>query len=97
VILAQAVGTAIKVDLRVLLDRAFVAAKNSGVGYNVAAIPPSFNAPTRGPFDPDYMRALYQAGYDQGKGAGAFSAVPPPYPGPATPDPGDNGKSGATK
>jgi hypothetical protein len=43
------------------------------------------------------MRALYQVGYDQGKGAGAFSAAPPPYPGAATPDAGENGKAGVTK
>ena len=37
-ILAQAVGTAVKVDLRLMLDRTFIAAKNSGVGFNVASI-----------------------------------------------------------
>jgi hypothetical protein len=96
-ILAQTVGAAIKADLRVLLDRAFVAAKNSGVGFNVAFIPLSFDAPSRGAFDPAYMRALYEAGYEQGKGTGAFGAAPPPYPGVATPDAGEIGKPGATK
>ena len=71
---------AVKVDLRLMLDRAFVAAKNSGVGFNVAAIPASFNAPSRGAFDPDYMKALFDVGYDQGKSAKAFAAAPPPYP-----------------
>ncbi len=80
-ILAQAVGMAVKVDLRLMLDRAFVAAKNSGVGFNVAAIPASFNAPSRGAFDPDYMKALFDVGYAQGKSAKAFAAAPPPYPG----------------
>ena len=57
-ILAQVVGIAVKVDTRLMLDRAYVVAKRSGVGFNVASIPPSFNAPSRGAFDPDYMRAL---------------------------------------
>jgi len=94
-ILAQAVGIAIKADLRVLLDRAYVAAKNSGIGFNVAAIPPSFNAPSRGAFDPNYMKALFNVGYDQGKGENPFAAEPPAFPGsPANgmsdPQPGAN-------
>jgi Patatin-like phospholipase len=79
-ILAQTVSMAIKADLRVLLDRAYVAAKNSGIGFNVATIPPSFNAPSRGAFDPDYMKALFNVGYDQGKSENPFAAEPPVFP-----------------
>ena len=80
-ILAQAVGTAVKTDLRLMLDRTFLAAKNSGVGFNVASIAPTFSAPSRGPFDPNYMKALFDAGYNQGNSATPFAAAPPPYPG----------------
>jgi hypothetical protein len=80
-ILAQAVSMAIKADLRVLLDRAYVAAKNSGIGFNVATIPPSFNAPSRGAFDPHYMKALFNVGYDQGKSESPFAVEPPAFPG----------------
>src|SRR5215470_11940717 len=94
-ILAQAVSMAIKADLRVLLDRAHIAAKNSGIGFNVATIPPSFNAPSRGAFDPDNMKALFNVGYDQGKSVYPFAAEPPAFPGsPANgmsdPQPGAN-------
>jgi len=93
-ILAQTVSMAIKADLRVLLDRAYVAAKNSGIGFNVATIPPSFNAPSRGAFDPDYMKALFNVGYDQGKSENPFAAEPPAFPGSANgssdPQPGAN-------
>jgi predicted patatin/cPLA2 family phospholipase len=94
-ILAQTVSMAIKADLRVLLDRAYVAAKNSGIGFNVATIPSSFNAPSRGAFDPDYMKALFNVGYDQGKSESPFAAEPPAFPGsPANgmsdPQPGAN-------
>ena len=92
VILAQTVGMAVKVDLRMMLDRAFIAAKNAGVGFNVAAIPADFHAPSRGPFDPNYMKALFDVGYAQGKGPAAFAAAPPPYPGPPTTDPNDTAK-----
>jgi predicted patatin/cPLA2 family phospholipase len=94
-ILAQTVSMAIKADLRVLLDRASVAAKNSGIGFNVATIPPGFNAPSRGAFDPDYMKALFNVGYDQGKSATPFAAEPPAFPavpanGMSDPQPGAN-------
>ena len=82
-ILTKSVGMAVDVDLRMLLDRVFVAAKNSGIGFNVATIPASFNAPSRGPFDPDYMNALFDVGLAQGKSAEPFAAAPPPYPGQA--------------
>jgi predicted patatin/cPLA2 family phospholipase len=94
-ILAQTVSMAIKADLRVLLDRAYVAAKNSGIGFNVATIPVSFNAPSRGAFDPDYMKALFNLGYDQGKSATPFTGEPPAFPaapasGMSDPQPGAN-------
>jgi predicted acylesterase/phospholipase RssA len=94
-ILSQSVSMAIKADLRDLLDRAYVAAKHSGIGFNVATIPAGFNAPSRGAFDPIYMKALFDVGYNQGKSASPFAAEPPPFPGspasiPNDPKPGDN-------
>ena len=88
-VLAQSVGYAVKVDLRLMLDRAYVAAQNSDVGFNVATIPESFSAPSRGAFDPKYMKALYDVGYDQGKGANAFAPTPPPFPGAPAVSPAD--------
>ncbi len=79
-ILTRTVGMAVKVDTRLMLDRAYLFAKRSGIGFNVASIPPSFNAPSHGAFDPGYMKALFQAGYDLGKSVSPFSAVPPAYP-----------------
>ncbi len=87
-ILGQTVSMAVMVDLRLMLDRAFVAAKNSGIGFNVAAIPANFFAPSRGPFDPQYMAALFNAGYDLGKNATPFAAAPPPYTDQPASDPG---------
>ena len=80
-ILTQTVGAAIKVDTRLMIDRAFVVAKRSDVPFNVATIPPTFSHPSKGAFDPDYMAALFQTGFEQGKSAAPFSHEPPPYPG----------------
>lgn len=96
-ILAQSVDVAVKNDTRLMLDRAYVVAKRSGAGFNVASIPPSFNVPSRGTFDPDYMRALFQTGYDLGNSATPFSTVPPPYPGQSVPPSQDPEKTGATR
>jgi len=79
-ILTQSVGMAVKVDTRLMLDRAYLLAKRSGIPFNVASIPPDFSAPSRGTFDPDYMRALFQVGFEQGKSATPFATAPPPYP-----------------
>ena len=38
-ILTQTVGAAVKVDTRLMIDRAYLAAKRSGIGFNVATIP----------------------------------------------------------
>ncbi len=95
-ILTQAVGAAVKVDTRLMLDRAYVVAKRSGVGFDVATIPASFDVPSRGSFDPDYMKALFGVGVDQGKSANPFANEPPPYPGPPQ-TPSTDPQPGATK
>jgi hypothetical protein len=96
IILAQAVGMAVKTDIRLMLDRSFVAAKNSGIGFYVASMPPDFSAPSRGAFDPDYMKALFQTGYDLGKSGNAFADRPPPFPGHSTIQPNTSDKSPST-
>jgi predicted acylesterase/phospholipase RssA len=96
-ILGQSVDMAVKVDTRLMLDRAYVVAKRSGVGFHVASIPPSFDAPSRGAFDPKYMVALFQTGYDLGKSPSPFSAEPPPYSEQSAPPPQDPDKTGANK
>jgi hypothetical protein len=93
-ILTQAVSAAVKIDTRLMVDIAYTVAKRSGVGFNVASIPPSFNAPSKGPFDPGYMGPLFQTGYEQGRSATPFSNVPPSYPSGPPPQSSQNEKSG---
>jgi predicted acylesterase/phospholipase RssA len=96
-ILTGTVGAAVKVDTRLMIDRAYLAAKRSGVDFNIAAIPADFNAPSRGPFDPDYMSALFQLGETLGKSATPFADEPPAYPGRPTAEPTDTAKTGANR
>ena len=94
-ILTGTVGAAVKVDTRLMIDRAYLAAKRSGVDFNIATIPADFNVPSRGPFDPDYMTALFQRGETLGKSATPFGSAPPPYPGPPALPVQDPQKTGA--
>jgi hypothetical protein len=94
-ILTNTVGAAVKVDTRLMIDRAYLAAKRSGIDFNIASIPASFNVPSRGAFDPDYMGALFQLGETTGKSATPFGNAPPPYPGPPALPVQDPQKTGA--
>jgi hypothetical protein len=79
-ILGRTVSTAIKFVTRNAIDRAYATAKRSGIGFHVAYIDPSFSAPARGAFDPDYMKALYDVGFAKGAGPTPFLNAPPDYP-----------------
>jgi hypothetical protein len=76
-ILNRTVTTAIKYMLRNAIDRAYALAKRSGAGFYFANVPQDFSAPARGPFDPDYMRPLYEAGYAKGASQNPFFREPP--------------------
>jgi predicted acylesterase/phospholipase RssA len=94
-ILTGTVGAAVKIDTRLMIDRAYLAAKRSGVDFNIASIPADFNVPSRGPFDSGYMSALFQVGETLGKSATPFANEPPAYPGRPTSQPTDTAKTGA--
>ncbi len=76
-ILTRTMSTAIKQMLRNAIDRAYASAKRSGIGFYLAYVNQEFYAPARGPFDPDYMKALYEAGYAKGASQEPFFREPP--------------------
>jgi hypothetical protein len=78
-ILGRTVSTAIKFVTRNAIDRAYATAKRSGIGFHVAYVDPSFSAPARGAFDPDYMKALYEVGFARGAGPNPFLSKPADY------------------
>ena len=88
---------AVPVDTSLMIDRAYVVAKRSGVDFNVATIPASFNAPSKGLSIPRYMKALFQVGFDQGNGATAFAATTATPPSGPTPQPSHIQKTGANR
>jgi hypothetical protein len=78
-ILSRTVSAAIKFVTRNAIDRAYATAKRSGIGFHVAYVDPAFNAPARGAFDPDYMKALYEFGFARGAGPDPFLSKPADY------------------
>ncbi len=96
-ILTQSIGMAVPVDTRLMIDRAYLAAKRSGIAFNIATIPPSFNVPSAGAFDPKYMGALFKTGFAQGRSDNAFDDKPPPYPGAPASQPNRMERTGANR
>jgi hypothetical protein len=76
-ITGRAVSTAIKYMTRAAIDRAYATAKRNGIAFHVSFIDQDFSAPARGAFDPDYMKALYQAAFTKGQGPAPFLSEPP--------------------
>jgi predicted acylesterase/phospholipase RssA len=53
------------------------AARRSGTDFNVAYVDQKFDHPSRGLFDPDYMKALFEAGRQQGRSDEPFRRAMP--------------------
>jgi hypothetical protein len=61
------------------LYRIYLTTKRDGVDFNLAYIPASFNAPHREEFDTEFMRALYQTGYNMAVKGYPWEKVPPGF------------------
>jgi predicted patatin/cPLA2 family phospholipase len=61
------------------LYRIYATAQRDGVDFNLSFIPPSFNAPHKEEFDNEYMRKLYDVGYDFAAKSSPWAKVPPGF------------------
>ncbi|HEX5212199.1 MAG TPA: patatin-like phospholipase family protein [Pseudolabrys sp.] len=59
--------------------RMYLTAQRDGVDFNLASIRDDFNVPYREPFDKDYMRAVFDYGYEKGRAGYAWQKTPPGY------------------
>ena len=59
------------------LYRIYLEALRDNVDFNLAHIPPEFDAPHREEFDTEFMRALFQKGYDMASGGYPWKKRPP--------------------
>ncbi|MGF1759874.1 patatin-like phospholipase family protein [Photobacterium sagamiensis] len=61
------------------LYRVYLITQRDGVDYNLAYVPESFNAPHREEFDTEYMRALFQTGFDMAVKGYPWNKTPPGF------------------
>ena len=61
------------------LYRAYLAAQAGKVDFNLAVIPVDFDVTREGEFDPVFMRALFDRGYEQARGGFPWRKVPPGF------------------
>jgi hypothetical protein len=59
------------------LYKIYTTAQRDGIAYNLAYIPKAFNAPHKEDFDTEYMRKLFQTGYDLAVKGYRWEKVPP--------------------
>jgi predicted acylesterase/phospholipase RssA len=78
-IAGRSISSLIQMQGRGDLFRIHSVALRDGVDFNLAFIPETFNAPHTEDFDTEYMRALYQVGYDMASGGYPWAKAPPGY------------------
>ncbi len=61
------------------LYRMYLTSKRDGVAFNLAYIEEDFALPYKGPFDKDYMNALFEHGYQVGLAGYHWHKTPPGY------------------
>ncbi|MGZ8238081.1 MAG: patatin-like phospholipase family protein [Methylobacter sp.] len=59
------------------LYKIYAETERDGIDFNLAYIPKSFDAPHKEDFDTDYMRKLFQTGYDLAAGGYRWEKTPP--------------------
>jgi hypothetical protein len=75
VVLGRSISLALQSGLRVELLLTLAAAQKQGISVSVAQIDPEFQHPSRGAFDPDYMKALFEFAVEQAKKGKTFETV----------------------
>lgn len=75
-ILGRSISMALAMGARIDLVLFYQAARRDGVDFNLALVEPGFDVKARGAFDPDYMKALFERGFERGR-RGQFAKTLP--------------------
>ena len=78
-IATRAIASLIQTQGRGDLFRIHSVALRDGVDFNLAYIPPTFDAPHPEDFDTGYMTALFKLGYDMAAAGYPWAKAPPGY------------------
>ena len=76
-IAARASASITKMQTRSILYQTFDFSRRNNFGFNLTYIDKSVKSPSLSGFETNYMRALYQYGYDKAKGGGFWAKAPP--------------------
>ena len=76
-VLGRSIGVALTSALRAEVMLVYIGAQRHGVALHMAPVDPTFEHPSRGPFDGKYMQALYEVGVAAGKKGTAFGDALP--------------------
>ncbi|MFL9823515.1 patatin-like phospholipase family protein [Rhodoplanes sp. SY1] len=76
-VLGRSLSVGVKRGSRTTALLAAAAARRAGIGFEIAYVDQGFDHPSRGMFDPAYMKALFESGLAQGKSATPFRAELP--------------------
>ena len=76
-ITGRALSTMIKSQGQSDLGRLAVIAEANGMQFHLASIPPEFTGTSEELFEPEYMRALFDFGFQQAVGGSPWSDSPP--------------------
>ncbi len=75
-ILGRSIWLSQQMGARMDLVLFYQAAQRDKVDFNLALVDAGFDNKTRGAFDPDYMKSLYDHGFEQGRRGQFFKAFP---------------------
>ncbi|MDW6024042.1 patatin-like phospholipase family protein [Mesorhizobium sp. BAC0120] len=75
----KGVSSLIKADGIGDLYRLYAIAKRDGIDYNYIDIPIDFALEPKSPFDGNYIRALYEKGYEMGRNGVPWKKAPPEF------------------
>lgn len=76
-IAGRSISTLIRQQLEGDLLKLYLRAKNNKIKYRLASIPATFNEPSSEPFDIEYMKKLYRAGYEAASAGYQWKQKPP--------------------
>jgi predicted acylesterase/phospholipase RssA len=76
-IAARASASGTKAQTRSILYQTFDFARRNNLGFNLTYIDKRVQSPSLSGFETNYMRALYQYGYDKAKGGRFWAKAPP--------------------
>ena len=76
-VLARSIAAALKTVMRHEAHHIYAVAQREGIGFHVAYVEGGFAKQARGPFDSEYMNALFERAMEMGRDGTAFRTAPP--------------------